>query len=81
MYHVGMSGFASKRMISKERRHCDSVTMDHIIDLKKQLREMERQRDNAVERCVALDNLVWKLRAQLIQSPEGNPTNDEERNC
>ena len=81
MYHVGMSGFASKRMISKERRHCDSVTMDHIIDLKKQLREMERQRDNAVDRCVALDNLVWNLRAQLMKSPEGNPTNDEERNC
>ena len=68
-------------MISKERRHCDSVTMDHIIDLKKQLREMERQRDNAVDRCVALDNLVWNLRAQLMKSPEGNPTNDEERNC
>ena len=69
-------------MISKERRHCDSVTMDHIIDLKKQLREMERQRDNAVERCVALDKLVWKLREQLMFLPEGklNDT-DDERNC
>lgn len=69
-------------MISKERRHCDSVTMDHIIDLKKQLRETERQLNNAVDRCVALDNLVWKLREQLMFLPEGKPNDtDDERNC
>ena len=61
-------------------RHCDPVTMDHIIELRKQLRETERQRDNAVDRCVALDKLVWDLRDKLLQRPNGE-TNDEERNC
>lgn len=74
-----MSGFASKRIMSLHR-HCDPVTMDHIIELRKQLRETERQRDNAVDRCVALDKLVWDLRDKLLQRPNGE-TNDEERNC
>lgn len=76
-----MTGFKSKRIMS-ESRYCDPITMDHIIDLKKQLREMERQRDNAVDRCVALDTLVWKLREQLMFLPEGKPNDtDDERNC
>ena len=77
-----MVGFTSKRIMSQQRRHCDSVTMDHIIDLKKQLREMERQRDNALDRCVALDTLVWKLREQLTFLPKGKSNDDDdERNC
>lgn len=76
-----MTGFKSKRIMS-ESRYCDPITMDYIIDLKKQLREMERQRDNAVDRCVALDTLVWKLREQLMFLPEGKPNDtDDERNC
>ena len=76
-----MVGFASKRIMSVER-HCDPVTMDHIIQLRKQLRETERQRDNALDRCVALDRLIWKLREQLMFLPEGKPNdNDEDRNC
>ena len=60
-------------------RFCDDQTMDHIIELRKQLREMERQRDNALDRCEALDKLVWKLRAMLVQGKTGEE--DEERNC
>ena len=68
-------------MMSKDR-YCDPVTMDHIIELRKKLAEAERQRDNAVDRCVALDKLVWKLRAELIQSLQGEPNdNNEDRNC
>lgn len=36
-------------------RYADPITLDHIIELKKQITEAERQRDNA------LDGL-WKLR-------------------
>lgn len=60
-------------------RHCDEQTMDHIIELRKQVREAERQRDNALDRCVALDELVWKLRAMLVQGKNGEE--NEERNC
>ena len=73
-----MVGFKSKRIASMER-FCDDQTMDHIIQLRKQLREMERQRDNALDRCEALDKLVWKLRAMLVQGKTGEE--DEERNC
>lgn len=73
-----MVGFESKRMASMAR-HCDEETMDHIIELRAQLREMERQRDNALDRCEALDKLVWKLRALLVQGKTGE--DNEERNC
>ena len=69
-------------------RHCDPVTMDHIIELRKRLRETERQRDNAIDQCTQLNKLVWNLRSQLsfpdsqITFPEGKPNdNDEDRNC
>lgn len=62
-------------------RHCDPVTMDHIIQLRKELRETQRQRDNAVDRCVALDKIVWDLRSKLMFLPEGKPNDDDERNC
>ena len=76
-----MVGFASKRIMSIER-HCDPVTMDHIIELRKQLRETERQRDNALDRCVALDKLIWKMREQLMFQPNGETNaDDDERNC
>ena len=61
------------------KRHCDEETLNHIIELRKQLREMERQRDNALDRCEALDKLVWKLRALLVQGKTGE--DNEERNC
>ena len=62
-------------------RHADDLTIEHIIELRKRLAEAERQRDNAVDRCVALDKFVWKLREQLTFLPEGKPNDtDDERN-
>jgi hypothetical protein len=75
----GMVGFASKRIMSVER-HCDPVTMDHIIELRKQLKEAERQRDNALDRCVYLDKVLWKLREEILMLANGK-SNDDERNC
>lgn len=65
-------------------RHCDPVTMDHIIELRKQLRETERQLNNVLDRCHALDKLIWDLRQKLLQfqRPEREPNDtDDERNC
>ena len=61
------------------QRHCDEETMNHIIELRKQLREMERQRDNAVDRCMKLDSAMWDLRKKIIMIDKGEE--DEERNC
>ena len=75
-----MVGFASKRIMSMER-HCDPVTMDHIIQLRKELEETRRQRENALDRCVALDKLIWELRSKLIYLTDGKTNDDDERNC
>ena len=74
-----MAGFRSKRLVTN--RHADPITIDHIIDLKKRLRETERQLNNAIDQCTQLNKLVWSLRQQIM-FPEGN-TNDkeEDRNC
>jgi len=74
-----MVGFKSKRIMSVER-HADPVTMDHIIELRKQLKEAERQRDNALDRCVYLDKVLWKLREEILMLANGK-SNDEDRNC
>ena len=62
-------------------RHCDPVTMDHIIQLRKELEETRRQRENALDRCVALDKLIWELRSKLIYLTDGKTNDDDERNC
>jgi hypothetical protein len=75
-----MAGFKSKRIMSVER-YADPVTMDHIIELRKQLKEAERQRDNALAQCTQLNKLVWNLRSQIM-FPEGKPNDSEDdRNC
>ena len=43
-----MTGFRSKRVASRER-YADMETMDHLIDLRKRLADVEMQRDNALE--------------------------------
>ena len=58
-------------------RYCDNITMDHIIELRRQLREAERQRDNALDRCVVLDKLVWNLREQILSVPSRENNNDD----
>ena len=47
------------------KRHADPETLDHIIELRNKLAEAERQRDNALDRCMALEKLVWELRVKL----------------
>lgn len=42
-----------------EERHADTVTLDHVIDLRKRLAEAERQRDNALD-------VVMTLRKGLV---------------
>jgi len=74
-----MAGFKSKRIMSVER-YADPVTMDHIIELRKQLKEAERQRDNALDRCVYLDKVLWKLREEILMLANGK-SSDDERNC
>jgi hypothetical protein len=74
-----MVGFKSKRIMSVER-YADPVTMDHIIELRKQLKEAERQRDNALDRCQYLDKVLWKLREEILMLANGK-SNDDERNC
>lgn len=58
-------------------RHCDPVTMDHLIELRKKLAEAETQRDNALNACMALRKQI-----DALQRPEREPNDtDDERNC
>lgn len=45
-----------------EDRHADTVTLDHVIDLRKRLAEAERQRENALDMCMALRKELESLR-------------------
>jgi hypothetical protein len=54
--------------------------MDHIIELRKRLKEAERQRDNALDRCQYLDKVLWKLREEILMLANGK-SSDDERNC
>jgi len=66
-----MTGFRSKRQMSEirwlgpyapEDRHADTVTLDHLIELRKRLAEVERQRDNALDMVMSLKKEVDRLR-------------------
>ena len=60
-------------------RHCDPITMDHIIELRKQLRETERQRDNVLDYSKMIYDEVCKLRMKIIEL--GGSYDDDDRNC
>ena len=55
-----MVGFDSKRKMAASR-HCDTETMDHLIDLRKRVSDAETQRDNALDVVVALRRENEKL--------------------
>lgn len=62
-----MSGMVSKRLMAASR-YADPITVDHIIQLKKELAEVTRQRDNALSWCIELarqkkqlNDTVWAL--------------------
>lgn len=66
-----MTGFQSKRAANNirwlgpyepEDRHADTVTLDHLIELRKKLAEAESQRDNALNMCMALRKEIDLLR-------------------
>ena len=46
-------------------RHADDLTIKHIIELRKQLAEAERQRDNALNACMALRKQIDSLQRAL----------------
>ena len=47
-----------------EDRHADTVTLDHLIDLRKKLAEAERQRENALDTCMALRKEIEELKSK-----------------
>jgi hypothetical protein len=58
-----MTGFRSKRLMNNVRwlgpyepedRHADTVTLEHVIELRKRLAEVEGQRDNALDMVMSL---------------------------
>jgi len=62
-----MTGMKSKRLMSKSR-YADPITMDHVIELRKQLEQVTKERDNALSMCVELarqkrqlNDEVWAL--------------------
>lgn len=59
-----MTGMVSKRLMVASR-YADSVTVDHIIQLKKELAEVVRQRDNALDMCSTLVRMNKKLNDEI----------------
>lgn len=65
-----MTGMKSKRLMSKSR-YADPITMDHVIELRKQLEQVTKERDNALSMCLELarqkrhlNDKVWALTDQ-----------------
>jgi hypothetical protein len=63
-----------------QQRYADPETLEHIIELRQRLRETERQRDKALDRCIYLDKILWKIREDIIMLANGK-LSDDERNC
>ena len=42
------------------KRHADALTLDHVIELRRELETMRTQRDNALARSVMLQKKVWE---------------------
>jgi len=72
-----MTGFRSKRQMSEirwlgpyapEDRHADTVTLDHLIELRKRLAEVERQRDNALDMVMSLKKEVDRLNQERMEA-------------
>lgn len=54
-------------------RHADSITLDHVIELRKQIAELERQVANLGDANVMLWKQNKELRAEIImQTGEQN---------
>lgn len=51
-------------------RHADPLTMDHVIELRKRVSDLERQVNNLAEANVELWKQNKELRAELLQRTE-----------
>ena len=58
----------NKRKLLTKDRYADQITLEHIIELRRQIDEITRQRDNALNMCVELarqkkqlNDEVWTL--------------------
>ena len=58
----------NKRKLLIRDRYADPITMDHVIELRKQLDQVTKERDNALSMCVELarqkkqlNDEVWAL--------------------
>lgn len=47
------------------KRHADELTVDHLIELRKQLAEAERQRDNVMDALMQLRMENYLLKEKL----------------
>jgi hypothetical protein len=61
----------NKRKLLTKDRYADQITLEHIIELRRQIDEITRQRDNALNMCVELarqkkqlNDKVWSLTDQ-----------------
>lgn len=52
------------------KRHADELTLDHLIELRKQLAEAERQRDNVVDALMHLrmENCLLKEKLEELKN-------------
>lgn len=58
-------------------RHADPITLDHVIELRKRVAELERQVNNLSDANMALWKKNKELRAELImQTGEQNDWTD-----
>lgn len=62
----------NKRKLLSSNRYADPDTVDHIIELRKQLAQAIIERDNALDRCVMLEKSNRKLNDQIwwLSDPE-----------
>lgn len=69
-----MTGYRSKKASSEIRwlgpyastdRHCDTVTMDHVIALREQVSELERQLDNVLSWVKPMQRSNESMKAAL----------------
>jgi len=58
-----MAGYRSKKIMAD--RYADPITLDHIIELRRKLAEAEKQRDNALNACMALRKQIDSLQIAL----------------
>lgn len=57
-----------------EKRHADDLTLKHVVDLRKQVRELERQVNNFDEYFLNIHHIFEEIRKIIRQSSD--PSSD-----